>query len=106
MSQPNIILFTTDQHRGDFIGLADNTVVETPNLDAFLKEGAYFPNAYSEIPSTTGARRIMHSGQKNYDCGLIGYGQGDWEEENTLAQCLSNAGYHCINVGWRNMHPG
>ncbi len=80
-------------------------MVETPNLDACLKEGAYFPNAYSEIPSTTGARRILHSGKKNYECGLIGYGQGDWNEQNTLAQCLANAGYHCINVGWRNMHP-
>jgi arylsulfatase A-like enzyme len=29
----------------------------------------------------------------------------DWNERNTLAQVLADAGYHCINVGWRNMHP-
>ena len=34
--RPNIILFTTDQHRGDFIGLAGHPVVETPNLDSFI----------------------------------------------------------------------
>ena len=104
-SRPNIILFTTDQHRGDHLGIAGHPVLETPNLDAFVNEGAYFPNAHTEIPSTIPARRIMLSGQDNYHCGLIGYGGGEWHEPNTLAAVLANAGYHCINVGWRNMHP-
>jgi len=25
--------------------------------------------------------------------------------KSTLAQVLADNGYHCINVGWRNMHP-
>ena len=104
-SRPNILLFTTDQHRGDHIGLAEPFVVETPNLDAFVNHGAYFPRAYSEIPSTTGARRCLHGGQGSYACGLIGYAGVEWHEPNTLARCLADAGYHCINVGWRNMHP-
>lgn len=103
--RPNILLFTTDQHRGDHVGLAGHPVCETPNLDAFIEQGAYFPNAYSEIPSTTGARRILHSGQGSYTCGLVGYSATEWHERNTLAQALADAGYHCINVGWRNMHP-
>jgi len=103
--RPNILLITTDQHRGDHLGLAGHPVVETPNLDALIHEGAYFPNAYSEIPSTTGARRVMHGGQASYFCGLIGYQASEWREKNTLAQCLADAGYHCISVGWRNMHP-
>jgi len=103
--RPNIVLFTTDQHRGDHIGLAGHPVVETPNLDAWIGQGAYFPNAYTEIPSTTGARRVLHSGKGSYDCGLIGYSALEWMEPNTLAQVLADAGYHCINVGWRNMHP-
>lgn len=103
--KPNIILFTTDQHRGDFIGLAGTGMAETPNLDGLLAEGAYFPNAYTEIPSTTGARRILHGGQANYACGLIGYSSAEWHERNTLAQVLADAGYHCMSIGWRNMHP-
>ncbi|UCH34747.1 MAG: arylsulfatase [Armatimonadota bacterium] len=102
---PNILLFTTDQHRGDYIGLAGHPVVETPNLDAFIQRGAYFPNAYSEIPSTTGARRCLHGGQGSYACGLIGYAGVEWHERNTLAQVLADAGYHCMSVGFRNMHP-
>jgi len=103
--RPNIVLFTTDQHRGDHVGLAGHPAVETPNLDAFVNEGAYFPNAYSEIPSTTGARRVMHGGQANHACGLIGYAGTEWHEPNTLAAVLAQAGYHCLNIGWRNLHP-
>ena len=103
--QPNIILFTTDQHRGDYIGLADHPLIETPNLDAWVNNGAYFPNAYTEIPSTTGARRILHSGKTSYHCGLIGYAGVEWHEENTLPAVLGRAGYHCFSVGFRNMHP-
>jgi len=103
--RPNIILFTTDQHRGDWIGLAGHPVVETPNLDAWVNEGLYFPHAYSEIPSTTGARRMMHMGQGSYDCGVIGYSGGIWDIETSLPAVLARAGYHCFSAGWRNMHP-
>jgi len=103
--RPHIILFTTDQHRGDHLSIAGHPAVETPNVDAFVQRGAYFPNAYSEIPSTTGARRCLHGGQASFACGLIGYASSEWHEPNTLAAVLAGAGYHCINVGWRNMHP-
>ncbi len=103
--RPNILLYTTDQHRGDHLGLAGHATVETPNIDGFIERGAYFPNTYSEIPSTTGARRCLHGGQASHACGLIGYAAVEWHERNTLAQVLADAGYHCINVGWRNMHP-
>jgi len=103
--QPNVLLFTTDQQRGDHISISGHPVIKTPNVDGFVNHGAYFPNAYSEIPSTTGARRILHSGKGSYHCGLVGYAGTEWHEPNTLAQVLADNGYHCINVGWRNMHP-
>ena len=103
--QPHVLLVTTDQHRGDHLGLAGHPAVETPNVDSWVEHGAYFPNAYTEIPSTTGARRCLHGGQASHACGLIGYAGTEWHEPNTLAGVLANAGYHCINVGWRNMHP-
>ena len=103
--QPNILLLTTDQHRGDHLSIAGHPVIETPNLDAMAEHGAYFPNAYTEIPSTTGARRILLSGKGTYDCGLVGYAGVEWHEPNTLAQVLADGGYHCMNVGFRNLHP-
>ena len=104
-AKPDIILYTTDQHRGDYLGIAGHPVIETPNIDALVEHGAYFPNAYTEIPSTIGARRCLHCGQASYNCGLIGYGPGPWTTENTLAKVLADAGYHCLSVGWRNMSP-
>ena len=104
-NRPNVLLFTTDQHRGDHLSIAGHPVIETPNLDAIVRQGAYFPNAYTEIPSTTGARRCLMGGQGSYDCGLIGYSATEWHEPNTLAQVLADNGYHCMNVGFRNMHP-
>lgn len=103
--RPNIILFTTDQHRGDHLGIAGHPVIETPNVDSFVQNGAYFPNAYTEIPSTTGARRCLLGGQASHACGLIGYQGSEWHEPNTLPAVLARHGYHCINVGWRNLHP-
>jgi len=104
-TRPHIILYTTDQHRGDHLSIAGHPLVETPNLDSWAQEGAYFPNAYTEIPSTTGARRCLLGGQASHACGLIGYAGTEWHEPNTLAAVLAQAGYHCINVGWRNLHP-
>jgi len=104
-SRPHVILFTTDQQRGDHLGIAGHPVVETPNVDSFVQRGAYFPNAYTEIPSTTGARRCLLGGQASHACGLIGYDSAEWHEPNTLAAVLAGAGYHCLNVGWRNLHP-
>jgi len=104
-TRPNILLYTTDQHRGDHLGLAGHPILETPNVDSFIQRGAYFPNAYSEVPSTTAARRMMLGGQGSYTCGLIGYEASEWHEPNTLAHVLAASGYHCIDVGWRNLHP-
>ena len=103
--RPNILLITTDQHRGDHLSIAGHPVVETPNIDAFVNQGAYFPNAYSEIPSTTGARLCLLQGRGSYDCGLIGHAGVEWNERNSLAEVLARHGYHCINVGWRNLRP-
>ncbi len=104
-NRPNVLLFTTDQHRGDFLGIAGHPLLETPNFDGLVDHGAYFPNANTEIPSTTGARRILLSGKGSYDCGLTGYAAAQWDEPNTLAHVLARSGYHCLNVGFRNLHP-
>ncbi|NOZ23110.1 MAG: arylsulfatase [Planctomycetes bacterium] len=104
-NRPNVLLFTTDQHRGDHLSIAGHPVVETPNLDALINRGAYFPNAFTEIPSTPGARRCLLGGQGSHECGLIGYSAVEWHPKTTVAQVLADAGYHCLNTGFRNIHP-
>jgi len=104
-TRPNIIIYLADTHRGDHLGLAGHSVVETPNIDDMVNRGAYFPNAYTEIPSTTGAQRIILSGKGSFDCGQVGYQTCRWGEQNTLAKVLADSGYHCFHIGCRNIYP-
>ncbi|RLF06378.1 MAG: arylsulfatase, partial [Thermoprotei archaeon] len=89
----------------DYLSIAGHPFVETPNIDSFINHGAYFPNAYSEIPSTTGARACMLRGRSSYYSGFRGYAAVEWNEMNSLADVLAKNGYHCINIGFRNLHP-
>ena len=56
--RPNVLLVCVDQWAGSNMGCAGHPTVLTPTLDQLADNGLYFPNAYSEIPSTTGARRV------------------------------------------------
>jgi len=106
VDRPNLLLITTDQHRGDCLGIAGHPVVETPNLDFMLARGAYFPRAYTEVPSTVGARRTLISGQKPFTHGMIGYKDGvPWEIEHTLPGELAKAGYQTEFVGNMHLYP-
>ena len=100
--RPNIILFTSDQQRGDHLSIAGHPHVLTPNVDSFVNNGAYFPNAYTEVPSTTAVHRIMNCGKGNWDCGLVGYSHADWDEDTFLAGVLADNGYHCMSIATRN----
>jgi len=101
----NFIVFLADTHRGDHLGLAGHPMCETPNIDHLVNRGAYFPNAYSEIPSTTGAQRIILSGKGSYHCGQVGYQTCRWGETNTVAKVLADHGYQCFSIGCRNFYP-
>ncbi|MCA9419054.1 MAG: sulfatase-like hydrolase/transferase, partial [Candidatus Omnitrophica bacterium] len=43
--RPNILLITTDQHRGDCLSCAGHPAVETPYLDQLAEDGVRFTNA-------------------------------------------------------------
>jgi len=105
-NRPNLLLITTDQHRGDCIGLAGHPIVETPNIDNLVEHGAYFPRAYAEVPSTVASRRAVMAGQKPSSHGMLGYRDGvDWEPEHTLPGVLAGAGYHTQLVGNKHIYP-
>ena len=56
LKKPNILLITTDQMRGDCLGILGHPVVETPHLDTMAHNGAIFTNAYSAVPSCIASR--------------------------------------------------
>ena len=49
-SQPNVVIFMSDQHNRGVLGCAGDEVVRTPNLDALAERGVQFTDAYCPSP--------------------------------------------------------
>jgi len=63
MTQPNILLITTDQHNAEILGCAGNPVVRTPNIDRLAAGGMVFDAAFTSCPICTPARTSIFTGQ-------------------------------------------
>ncbi len=106
MKRPNILLITTDQQRGDCLGLNGHPVLSTPNLDYLGQSGNNFTRAYTEVPSCIGARRTMLSGMRPVHHGMLGYhGDVEWDLPHSLPGELTRAGYQTQLVGKLHMFP-
>ncbi|MCA1810068.1 MAG: sulfatase-like hydrolase/transferase [Lentisphaerae bacterium] len=104
MPQPNILLFVTEQHRGDCLSIENHPVLMTPNMDNIAGRGARFTRAYSNCPTCIAARRSLLSGQFPATHGVVGYKEGvEWEIADTLPAVLARSGYETCWVG-RSMH--
>lgn len=102
--RPNIILFFTEQHRGDCLGIEGHPVLMTPNMDAIAGAGVRFSRAYSSCPTCIAARRSLLSGQLPPTHGMVGYQESTpWDIVDTLPATLTRAGYQTCWVG-RSMH--
>lgn len=73
MKRPNILLITTDQMRGDCLGILGHPVVETPHLDTMAHRGVIFTNAYSAVPSCIAVRAAIMTGLSQKSHGRVGY---------------------------------
>ena len=60
-SRPNIILVTTDQHRGDCFGF-EGRAVKTPHLDEFARNGTRFSNCTTANPICQPSRASILTG--------------------------------------------
>ncbi|MHC4873352.1 MAG: arylsulfatase [Planctomycetota bacterium] len=103
MSKPNILFICTDQQRSDCLGVENNPVLLTPNMDEIAYNGVRFTNAYSSCPSCIAARRSMMLGQGQSKHGVVGYAEGVEMTDPTLPQVLSDHGYQTALIG-RSMH--
>ncbi len=105
--RPNIILITTDQQRGDCVGLDPHApaVLQTPNLDFLARSGAHFTHGYSECPSCIPARRTLMSGMAPAANGVVGFAGAEWNPAHTLAGELTRAGYQTEMIGKLHLSP-
>ena len=100
----NFVLICLDTFRADCVAaLGRNDVIQTPNLDAFARDGVVFENAFGEGQPTIEFRRALVTGRRTfpwrYDFdtrGLWPNGRG-WHkiapEHDTIAEILVHNGY-------------
>ena len=60
--QPNVLLITLDQFRGDCLSLHGHRVVRTPHLDAFAKEATVLSRHYSQAAPCSPGRASLYTG--------------------------------------------
>lgn len=103
--KPNVLFFFTDDQRFDTIAALGNSQIKTPNLDAFVKQGAAFTRAH--IPGGTScavcmpSRAMLHSGRTLFHIGREG--QEIPADHAVMGECFRNAGYETFGTGkWHN----
>ena len=105
--RPNVLLITTDQQRGDCLGLDPDgpNCLQTPNLDWIGRTGTHFRRGYAECPSCIPARRSLMTGTAPAANGGVGFKGAQWNPPHTLAGELSAVGYQTEMIGKLHLHP-
>lgn len=93
MKQPNFIVIYTDDQRFDGLGINNNQIIRTPNIDRFAKKGISFSNANVAFSLCSPSRAALLTGRYGSSNGVLELGSGLNEGEVTVAQYLKNAGY-------------
>lgn len=106
VSLPTVLLVTSDQWCGRWLGSAGNPHIRTPTLDKLAGNGVRFRNAYSAHPICIPARRSLMTG-------MTGRTHGDrifnehlpMPNAPTLASTFADAGYQTYAVGKLHVYP-
>ncbi len=104
-NQPNILLLFADQHRGDVLGCAGDSLVRTPALDRLANEGTRFDRAYTPSPVCVPARYALLTGRYPHRNGCANNGDPMSPRLPTIPGLLSTAGYQTIGIGKMHFHP-
>lgn len=103
-ARPNVLVFFTDDQRRSTIHALGNHVIQTPNLDRLVEQGATFTRAYmmgGMIGATcVPSRAMLHTGRHLFH--LHNSGHGIQPDTPTLAETFRAAGYHTFFTGKRH----
>ncbi len=96
---PNILLVMTDQQRFDTIAALGNRLIKTPALDALVRRGVSFTQAYTPSPVCVAARSALLSGLPPHVTGCVDNMPMSIATPPSLMQRLANRGYQTHGVG-------
>lgn len=104
MSQPNLLLITSDQQHWSTLGVL-NPRIQTPNLDRLAAMGTNFTRAYCPNPTCTPTRASIITGQYPSTHGAYTLGTKLPENAVTLGDHLRKLGYRSTLVGKAHFQP-
>lgn len=104
-SPRHIVLLMTDQQRWDTIGALGFPHVLTPNLDALVRRGIAFTNAYVQDAICGPSRASLVTGQYVHAHGAEDNGTWPDATHPNWIEALRQAGYHTANIGKMHTEP-
>jgi arylsulfatase A-like enzyme len=102
--RPNILIFMTDQQHAETIG--QHGLCQTPNLNALMRDGITFSQAYTSCPMCTPARASALTGMHPHQHRMLqnSHSPLDFQKRldphiDTIATALSREGYRTVYAG-------
>ena len=103
-NRPNILLITSDQQHWNTLGCL-NREIRTPYLDRMAEQGVLFTRAYCCNPTCTPTRASIITGRYPSQHGAWSLGTKLPEDEHTVGEDFSQAGYRTALVGKAHFQP-
>ena len=110
-TQPNIVLFFTDQLRADVLGCYGNQICKTPHIDRLATQGVIFNNAYTTSPVCSPSRASLMTGLYPHNHGVMlnthigpAWSRGLSREVTVFSDILKDNGYRLDYAGKWHVH--
>jgi N-sulfoglucosamine sulfohydrolase len=105
----NVLLLIADDQGRD-LGVYDNPVLRTPNLDRLAARGTLFTLAFATVSSCSPSRSVLYTGLYSHTNGMYGLAHDIHNVHllpsvRTLPQMLKAAGYATALVGKKHVLP-
>jgi len=98
-ASPDILVFLSDQHTARLMGIAGDSVVETPHLDALARDGIWFDSAQAACPLCVPSRCAFMTGRLPASTGVLTNGNVMPSDLPTFAHSAGGAGYETVLCG-------
>jgi N-acetylglucosamine-6-sulfatase len=102
-TRPNVVFILTDDQRWDCLGLADNSAMETPNIDRLGREGIHFRNAFCTTSLCSPSRASILGGLYAHSHGVSNNFTEYPVDLPTFPRQLQQAGYQTAYIGKYHM---
>ena len=89
----NVIIFTLDTTRADYVDTGNGAKAKTPNLKSIALHSTVCENAYTTIPITMPAHTSIFTGKYPYEAGVFNNGENYEKNFPTLAEIFKKRGY-------------